>query len=105
MIRDIFLAVALTVCSFLLYSYLNLQREPIYVCDYKKLIESYTEQLNRNNYPFERKKEMLNTFLKDLRRIIDRYGAVWRKGYVTGSKVKDITPEVIKELEKRGYRL
>jgi len=106
MLRDIFLAIALTVSGFLLYSYQKVINAPIYVCDYKDLVERYTESLTkRTDISAERKKELLENFLKDLKAIIARYGAVWRKGYVTGSKVEDITPKVIMELKKKGYNL
>jgi len=106
MFRDILLAMALTISGFLLYSYQKVINAPIYVCDYKGLVERYTESLTkRTDISAERKKELLENFLKDLKAIIDRYGAVWRKGYVTGSKVEDITPEVVRKLKKKGYQL
>ena len=104
MLRDIFLAVALTVSGFLLYSYQRMLNTPVYVCDFKGLVKRYTESLIKRTDSAERRKE-LERFLKDLREIINRYGAVWRKGDVTGPKVKDITPEVVRELKSKGYQL
>lgn len=91
LLRDILLAITVVLSGF---AYYEAKLKPVYVCDIQAIVKEYVNYLKDSRISYKDKEEMLANFMYHLREILNAYGTVYKKGAVTGGKVRDITPEV-----------
>lgn len=91
LLRDILLAIAMVLSGF---AYYEAKLKPIYVCDIQAIVKEYVHYLKNSKVSYEDKEKMLTSFMHELRKTLNTYGTVYKKGAVTGGKVRDITSEV-----------